>query len=210
MTSLLLARAGVESAVFERKPGTSAHPKAMGVSRRTAEILRQHGLMERILGGSLPIEGQLLGNLGKVAHWRGIWTSASDGLAFGIFPLPSLCIARKRGPRKFFSKPWITSPLLRCILAPKWSRSIREKTRCFSSSSTGETVHAQWVVAADGAGSGVRRQLSIETDGPGDMGHFVNVMFHAGYGQHLGGPSRHPLSSAFPGVLRSLRRGEWR
>jgi len=41
--------------------------------------------------------------------------------------------------------------------------------------STGQTVHAQWLVAADGAGSGVRRQLSIETDGPGDMGHFVNV-----------------------------------
>ena len=41
------------------------------------------------------------------------------------------------------------------------------------------------MVAADGAGSGVRRQLSVETDGPGDMGHFVNVMFRAGYGQHL-------------------------
>ena len=52
--------------------------------------------------------------------------------------------------------------------------------------STGETVSAQWVVAADGAGSGVRRELSIETDGPGDMGHFVNVMFQARYGRHLG------------------------
>jgi 2-polyprenyl-6-methoxyphenol hydroxylase-like FAD-dependent oxidoreductase len=41
MTALLLARAGVSSAVFERKPGTSVHPKAMGISRRTAEILRQ-------------------------------------------------------------------------------------------------------------------------------------------------------------------------
>jgi putative polyketide hydroxylase len=52
--------------------------------------------------------------------------------------------------------------------------------------SSGETVLAQWLVAADGAGSGVRRELSIETDGPGDMGHFVNVMFQARYGRHLG------------------------
>ena len=45
MTALLLARAGVSSAVLERKPGTSTHPKAMGLSRRTAEILRQNGLL---------------------------------------------------------------------------------------------------------------------------------------------------------------------
>jgi len=51
MTALLLARAGVPSAVFEKKPGISAHPKAMGLSRRTAEILHQNGLMERIYGG---------------------------------------------------------------------------------------------------------------------------------------------------------------
>jgi hypothetical protein len=52
--------------------------------------------------------------------------------------------------------------------------------------STGDTVRAQWVVAADGAGSGVRRDLSIDTDGPGEMGRFVNVMFQARYGRHLG------------------------
>ena len=80
MTSLLLARAGVESAVFERKPGTSAHPKAMGVSRRTAEILRQHGLMERILGGSLPIEG----------HFLGIWAKSLIGEEYGRVPLTAL------------------------------------------------------------------------------------------------------------------------
>ena len=41
------------------------------------------------------------------------------------------------------------------------------------------------VVAADGAGSAIRKVLAIETEGPGDLGHFVNVMFRAAYGQHL-------------------------
>ena len=81
MTALLLARAGVECAVFERKPGTSAHPKAMGLSRRTAEILRQHGLLERIMGGSLAERRTLPGNLGKVARWRRIWPGASHSAA---------------------------------------------------------------------------------------------------------------------------------
>ncbi|HEY5814318.1 MAG TPA: FAD-dependent monooxygenase, partial [Terrimicrobiaceae bacterium] len=51
MTALLLGQAGVESTIFERKPSTSAHPKAMGLSRRTAEILRQNGLIDRMMGG---------------------------------------------------------------------------------------------------------------------------------------------------------------
>ena len=42
-----------------------------------------------------------------------------------------------------------------------------------------------WLVAADGAGSAVRQQLHVETAGPGDMGHFLNVMFRANYGPYL-------------------------
>ena len=46
MTSLLLARAGIRNVVFEKKPGISTHPKAMGVSRRTLELYRQLGLLD--------------------------------------------------------------------------------------------------------------------------------------------------------------------
>ena len=76
MTALLLARAGVSSSVFEKKPGTSVHPKAMGLSRRTGEILRQIGLLDRIMGGSLAIEGR----------WLGIWAKSLKGEEFGRVP----------------------------------------------------------------------------------------------------------------------------
>lgn len=49
----------------------------------------------------------------------------------------------------------------------------------------GKTFEAGWVLAADGAGSRVRKSLGIETDGPGDLGHFVNTLFRANYGPHL-------------------------
>jgi 2-polyprenyl-6-methoxyphenol hydroxylase-like FAD-dependent oxidoreductase len=42
-----------------------------------------------------------------------------------------------------------------------------------------QTFDVPWVVAADGAGSTIRRQFGAETDGPGDMGHFLNVMLNA-------------------------------
>jgi len=48
-----------------------------------------------------------------------------------------------------------------------------------------QTFDVPWVVAADGAGSTIRRQFGAETDGPGDMGHFLNVMFRADYGTWL-------------------------
>lgn len=184
MTSLLLARAGVESAVFERKPGTSAHPKAMGVSRRTAEILRQHGLMERILGGSLPIEG----------HFLGIWAKSLIGEEYGRVPLTALHSDFSPCKPLHCPQTWTEKVLLEAldhepVAQVHFSSEVvsidPREDEVLLQLSTGETVHAQWVVAADGAGSGVRRQLSVETDGPGDMGHFVNVMFRAGYGQHL-------------------------
>jgi 2-polyprenyl-6-methoxyphenol hydroxylase-like FAD-dependent oxidoreductase len=48
-----------------------------------------------------------------------------------------------------------------------------------------EFLTFHWLVAADGAGSAVRHQLRVETTGPGDMGHFLNVMFRANYGPYL-------------------------
>jgi putative polyketide hydroxylase len=60
MTALLLARAGIRSVVFEKKPGISAHPKAMGISRRTSELYRQLSLLEAIKNGSLADDGRFL------------------------------------------------------------------------------------------------------------------------------------------------------
>jgi len=46
LTALLLARFGVRCAIFERKTELLVHPKAMSISRRSAEILQQLGLRE--------------------------------------------------------------------------------------------------------------------------------------------------------------------
>jgi len=185
MTALLLARAGVESAVFERKPSTSAHPKAMGLSRRTAEILRQNGLLERIMGGSLPIEGRCLG----------IWAKSLVGEEYGRVPFTAL--QSELTPCKPLHCPqtWTEKVFLEALKQEPVA-TVRFNSEVVSIEpredevrlrlSTGEIVRAKWVVAADGAGSGVRRDLAIETEGPGEMGRFVNVMFRARYARYLG------------------------
>jgi putative polyketide hydroxylase len=185
MTAVLLAHAGVESTVFERKPGTSAHPKAMGLSRRTAEILRQHGLIDRIMGGSLTIEGRSLG----------IWAKSLVGEEYGRVPFAAMHSEFTPCKPLHCPQTWTEKVLLEALKQEPVA-NVRFSCEVVSLDprendvqlqlSTGETVRAEWVVAADGAGSGVRRDLSIETDGPGEMGHFVNVMFQARYGRRLG------------------------
>ena len=184
MTALLLARAGVSSSVFEKKPGTSVHPKAMGLSRRTGEILRQIGLLDRIMGGSLAIEGR----------WLGIWAKSLKGEEFGRVPLTAHHTELSPCQTIHCPQTWTEKVLLEALKAEPVT-SVRFNTEVTSLEqredgvqlqlSSGESLAAQWVVAADGAGSAIRKVLAIETEGPGDLGHFVNVMFRAAYGQHL-------------------------
>jgi 2-polyprenyl-6-methoxyphenol hydroxylase-like FAD-dependent oxidoreductase len=50
-----------------------------------------------------------------------------------------------------------------------------------------ETVRARYLLAADGAASGVREALGVARQGPGDMGHFANIYHRADFGPRLGG-----------------------
>ncbi len=65
LTALLLARRGIRCAVFERKVELLEHPRAMGISRRTAEILQQLGLREAMQADDLDTDGHAR-NLGRV------------------------------------------------------------------------------------------------------------------------------------------------
>lgn len=184
LTALLLARAGVRCLVLEKKPGLSAHPKAMGVSRRTAEIYRQLGLTGRMHEGSLAEDGR----------WLALWAHTLVGEELGRTPVP----AHDGGltPCQTFHCPqtWTEAVLLEAVkgeplagvrFASEVVRVEQDSEKATVCLASGETLDASWLVAADGAGSGIRRQLGIETAGPGDMGHFVNVMFRASYGKHL-------------------------
>jgi putative polyketide hydroxylase len=184
MTTLLLARAGVSSALFERKPGTSVHPKAMSLSRRTAEILRQNGLLERVLGGSLIIEGR----------WLGIWARSLRGEEFGRVPFTAQHSEFTPCQAIHCPQTWTEKVLLEALRQePVATVGFNSEVTSIEQHrdgvrlkfGTGKVTDAQWVVAADGAGSAIRNNIAIETEGPGEMGHFVNVMFRASYGRHL-------------------------
>ncbi|KAL4997982.1 FAD binding domain-containing protein [Aspergillus recurvatus] len=54
LTSIYLSHHAIPHALFERYPGTSIHPKAVGMNARTLEIFRSLGLEETILAHGAP------------------------------------------------------------------------------------------------------------------------------------------------------------
>jgi putative polyketide hydroxylase len=184
MTALLLARSGVNCLVLEKNPGISTHPKAMGVSRRSAEIYRQLGLSDRMREGSLSVDG----------HWLAIWSRTLVGEELGRTPITGHRSPFTPCESSHCPQTWTEQVLLEAVSAEslaevRFSTEVSrietppEKVIVYLAS--GESLEASWLVAADGAGSGIRHQLGVETAGPGDLGHFVNVMFRASYGKYL-------------------------
>jgi len=189
LTALLLARSGVPCHIFEKHDGISTHPKAMGISRRTAEIFRQAGLLGEMMRGDFSGSGTELM----------IWAKSLVGEELGRAPLPpedpsfSPC-------RAFHSPQTHTEHVLLNALAAEplasvhfgqevveWRQLPRGVELVVQSPEGDSTICAEWVVASDGAGSPVRKSLGIEADGPGDLGHFLNVFFHADPGPAMAG-----------------------
>jgi len=153
----------------------------MGISRRTAEIFRQCGLLEQMMKPDIAgPETQLI-----------IWAKSFNGEELGRAPLPphdpdfSPCHA-------FHAPQTHTENVLLNALMAEPLADVRFEHRVCHVNPLPQGVEldiespqgmvcarAEWVIAADGAGSPMRKSLGVEADGPGDLGHFLNVFFHA-------------------------------
>ena len=191
LTALLLARAGVPCMLCEQHGGISTHPKAMGVTRRTAEIFRQCGMLDEMMALEFATpETQLM-----------IWSRTLCGEEYGRAPLPGP--NPQLSPCRPFHSPQTHTEkvLLNALMAEPLAKVCFEhRVRHIRPLNQGVEIdldtpggavmaRAEWVVAADGAGSQTRKSQGIEADGPGDLGHFLNVFFHADFGNHLKGKS---------------------
>jgi 2-polyprenyl-6-methoxyphenol hydroxylase-like FAD-dependent oxidoreductase len=181
---LLLARRGVRCAIFERHATLSTHPKAMGISHRTAELFRQTGLLGELERGSLSLEGRDLA----------IWSKSLSGEVLGRTPFSEIETPLSPCRSMHCPQTWTEHTLAGAIKhEPKVSLEFGIEVRSVENHDShasvtladGTLLETSWVLAADGAGSHIRKQLEIGTDGPGDLGHFVNTLFRANYGPHL-------------------------
>lgn len=187
-SALLLARSGVQTLLIERHPSTSIHPRARGLNVRTMEIFRTLGLedaiqaagsalaksrymlfvetlagkeIRRVPDDELMITGDALAAF-TPCHWS---QCAQDELE------PILATAAQTAGAEFrFNTDYIT------LSQDADGVTVTVKDR---STDTVRTIHADYVLAADGVYSPVREVLHIPRIERNVQGYYVNIYFRA-------------------------------
>jgi 2-polyprenyl-6-methoxyphenol hydroxylase-like FAD-dependent oxidoreductase len=179
--ALLLHRFRIDCVVVERSPGTTDHPKSRGCYSRTMELFRQWGVEDAIRARGLPrhsdmwvcarsLVGEELGrttpepDLGHTPSWKSM--VAQDAVEEEILR------ALEGSPyaRVLFSTEALDFDMT--------ESGVSVRTR---SCATGEERwwHARFLIAADGAGSGVRQAAGIAMEGPPSLAVMSNDYWRA-------------------------------
>lgn len=187
-TAILLARQGVQTLVVERHPGTSVHPRARGINIRSMEIFRELGLE-----GPIWDAGRGLSR----SRWM-LWVQSLAGDEVRRAPLWSPDTPDGR-PGSLSPSGWAScaQDALEPILLAEARRlgvDVRFNATCTSVSQDDrgvsavlveqhspqpQAIRASYLVAADGARSGIRASLGIRTTGSGSLSHQISIYFRA-------------------------------
>ncbi len=183
----LLANAGRRCLVVERRATTQPNPSAHVVNARTLEIFRQAGFDMAAIS-SIAKDPADSGHVNFVTRL--------NGELIGRLPFERQgdeCLAHTPTPLRNISQ-HLLEPLMARELLTAPGVEVRYGTEWVSSAQDGEgvtsvirntatgtetTVRSTFLLAADGAGSGVRKWLGIEMVGPQSIQDFVAIHFRA-------------------------------
>ncbi|MET0788299.1 MAG: FAD-dependent monooxygenase [Cellulomonas sp.] len=180
-TAIALARHGVRTLVVERRTALSPFPRATGINLRTMELMRAWGLEEAVRAGAIDV---------SVTGWMGRSLASADGVETSMgFPSPEVSAALSPTTPVIAPQDHLEPVLLEHLLSlPGTEVRMGTELVALDQHATGvtvtlrrddetSTVHAEYVVGADGAHSAVRRCTDIPMDGPGDLGAYLAVLF---------------------------------
>ncbi|HVD55568.1 MAG TPA: FAD-dependent monooxygenase [Thermoleophilaceae bacterium] len=206
-----LARHGMPSLLIERRTTLSSHPRATVLSLRSMELVRAWGLEAEVRARSAEVdprmlEAETLANAAAGTALQVGYPSAEQSRM--ISPTTPACVAQddleplllahlRAAPQ---SSVELGTELTGIFFGPDGARADLRDVR------TGalRTVHARYVVAADGARSAVRRALGIPLIGPDNLMEGYTTLFRAPLWDVVG-EHRHLIYSvthaAAPGVF---------
>lgn len=196
---LFLGRQGVRTLVVERHENLSEHPRATAISQRTRELMREAGLERAVLdashttesGGKIVVETLAGIDLAAVPRGRAPRTQlAGQSERYSPAEVAGSCSQDRLDPillraaRERGSEPRFAAELVEFAQDEDGVTAVVAEAR----SGRRYTVRAHYLLAADGAGSGIRRTLGIGTTGPGPLGdHVINILFRADLGELVRG-----------------------
>lgn len=179
----LLSQHGVDSVLAERRTGPQTVPAAHVVNARSLEIWRRAGFdMDAIDGiakdpadaGHVNFLTRLGGDLIGRLPFEQQGADMSD-----VTPTPLRNISQHR-LEPLLAARLVDDPRVDLRRGTEWIESRQDEdgvTSTLRSCTTAETieVRSRYVIAADGAGSRIRRSLGIEMIGPASLQHFIAI-----------------------------------
>jgi 2-polyprenyl-6-methoxyphenol hydroxylase-like FAD-dependent oxidoreductase len=188
--AVFLAHHGVRPLVVERRAGPSVHPRATGIGPRSMEFFREVGIDDAVNAVAVDMTA---GRLGKVYAET---LASADLTARAAGPRTPMPADELRAVTPTRLRGTCSQDRLDGVLLAKASRSgatVQYSTRLVSFEQDDDgvtarldgprgpgTVRAQYLVAADGVHSGVRKALGIGTSGPGELGQpMISILFRA-------------------------------
>lgn len=209
-TSLLLSAYGVANIVVEKHAGTAIHPRAASFHQRTMEIYRHAGVQDVIekaaalefeQNGAIVAVESLCGK--ELQYFYKSWNEGVEDLSVtsrlfitqvGLEPVLRAA-ASERGAEHFYGQELVSlaedADGVVAVVRPR-------------SGGESHTVHAQYVVAADGAHSTIREQLGIEMDGHGSS-ECITVYFRADMKEMIGQRNLSVIYVLHPDLLGFFR-----
>jgi putative polyketide hydroxylase len=211
--ALELARHDVPCLLVERRTRLSSHPRATVLSLRSMELVRAWGLEARVRARSVEVEwGMLVSEtLADAAAGTAVPVGyPSPEQSRMISPTAPACVAQddveplllqrlRSSPARVRLGTELTGMVARPGGACAELRDVRTGER--------STVHAQYVVAADGARSALRRALGIRLVGPDNLMEGFTTLFHAPLWDVVG-ERRHPIYSVSSGAFIPAGRSD--
>lgn len=169
VTALGLARRGVPVTVVEQKNRVGLGSKAAALTSRSLEILAALDVAEPFLKKGLPWDSGRSFYRGKeISRFRIPWPPERQHPSLVNMPQPFM--------EQFLVDACLDEPLVDI----RWESEVRnvaddgDEVRLTIGTPGGEVVHsAQWVVAADGARSAVRKALGVRLEGTTYTNSFV-------------------------------------
>jgi putative polyketide hydroxylase len=184
--SLFLGRLGVRHMLVERHSGTSVHPRGRGNSLRTMELFRVAGIEADIkAAASLLADNhgilQTPTLVGDAGEWLFKHIDPGGGLARFSPTAWCLCSQNDLEPVLVESARALGGDLRYSHRMESFEQDAEGVTVSVLDRTTDEryTVRADYLVAADGPRSPVRRGLGIGQSGPGDLFANVSVTFRS-------------------------------
>ncbi len=178
--SILLSQQGIANVVVERRVETQRAPAAHVLRRRPMQVFERIGVADEILRTAprLPIDyitwcatlgGREVGRLDARAglpEGEEAWTNCSQNLLEPIL----LDRARREASARVVQG-------AECVALDQDADRVRARVR--TSDGSEQTIEAAWMIAADGAGSPMRRLLEIPMLGDSPRARFFMVHFEA-------------------------------